>query len=107
MKRICERGLNWFQIYDYKGNVRQCSWTEDGYIGNLQDNTVYEVYHSEEAEKIRNRLTCGDYSLCKVDACPYLAMNELEKHMLEYERDGRKCGSSRKKRKFRSILCKN
>ena len=85
MKRICERGLNWFQIYDYKGNVRQCSWTEDGYIGNLQDNTVYEVYHSEEAEKIRNRLTCGDYSLCKVDACPYLAMNELEKHMLEYE----------------------
>lgn len=85
MKKICERGLNWFQIYDYKGNVRQCSWTEDGYIGNLQDNTVHEVYHSEEAEKIRNRLINGDYSLCKVDACPYLAMNELEKHMLEYE----------------------
>ena len=85
MKRICERGLNWFQIYDYKGNVRQCSWTEDGYIGNLQENTVYEIYHGEAAEKIRNRLTDGDYSLCKVDACPYLAMNELDKHMLEYE----------------------
>lgn len=85
MKKICERGLNWFQIYDYRGNVRQCSWTEDGYIGNLQDNTVYEVYHSKEAQKIRNRLTSGDYSLCKVDACPYLAMNEIEEHLLEYE----------------------
>lgn len=85
MKRICERGLNWFQIYDYKGNVRQCSWTKDGKIGNLQDNTVYEIYHSDAAEKIRNRLINGDYSQCNVDACPYLAMNELDKHMVEYE----------------------
>lgn len=85
MKKICERGLNWFQIYDYKGNVRQCSWTEDGYIGNLQDSTVEEVYHSEEAEQLRKRLISGDYSKCKVDACPYLAMRELDKHMIEYE----------------------
>lgn len=85
MQRICERGLNWFQIYDYKGNVRQCSWTKDGYIGNLQENTVKEVYHSPKAEKIRQRLLEGDYSLCNVDACPYLAMKEIDKHILEYE----------------------
>ena len=52
MKKICDRGLNWFQIYDYKGNVRQCSWTKDGNIGNLYDNTVEEVYHSDKAKKL-------------------------------------------------------
>lgn len=86
MKRICERGLNWCQIYDDDGNVRQCSWTVDGHIGNLQDNTMYEIYHGERAESVRNRLLKGDYSLCKVDACPYLAMNDLENHMIEYEK---------------------
>lgn len=85
MKRICKRGLNWFQIYDYKGNVRLCSWTEDGYIGNLRDNSVEEVYHSDKAKSVRKRLESGDYSKCKIDACPYLAMNELNKHMVEYE----------------------
>lgn len=87
MNKICERGLNWFQIYDYKGNVRQCSWTKDGYIGNLQENSVEEVYHSERAQEIRERLMAGDYSLCDVDACPYLAMNEIEKHLIEYEEE--------------------
>lgn len=85
MKKICERGLNWFQIYNYKGDVRQCSWTEDGYIGNLQESSVEEIYHSQRANQIRERLETGDYSQCKVDACPYLAMNELDKHMIEYE----------------------
>lgn len=85
MKKICESGLNWFQIYDYKGDVRQCSWTEDGYIGNLQDNSVEEIYHSKRAKAIRARLESGDYSQCKIDACPYLAMNELDKHLIEYE----------------------
>lgn len=85
MRRICERGLNWFQLYDYKGNVRQCSWTKDGYIGNLQENTVEEIYHSDRANKIRERLLEGDYSLCNIDACPYLAMNEIDKHAIEYE----------------------
>ena len=85
MKKICDRGLNWFQIYDYKGNVRQCSWTKDGNIGNLYDNTVEEVYHSDKAKKIRSHLINKDYSICNIDACPYLAMNEVEKHLIEYE----------------------
>lgn len=85
MKKICDRGLNWFQIYDYRGSVRQCSWTRDGYIGNLIDDTVEDIYHGEKAERIRERLVNGDYSLCDVDACPYLAMNDLDKHIIEYE----------------------
>lgn len=85
MQKICARGLNWFQIYNYKGDVRQCGWTKDGYIGNLQENTVKEVYHSSQAEKIRKRLLKGDYSLCNIDACPFLAMKEINKNLLEYE----------------------
>lgn len=85
MKRICERGLNWFQLYNYKGSVRLCGWIDDGHIGNLQESSVYEIYHGEKAEHIRECLLKGDYSMCKVDACPYLAMNDLENHMVEYE----------------------
>lgn len=85
MKKICENALNWFQIYNYQGDVRQCCWTRDGYIGNLQKNSIEEIYHGEKAEQIRKRLEAGDYSLCDVDACPYLAMNEIEKHLIEYD----------------------
>lgn len=85
MKCICDRGLNWFQIYDYKGDVRLCSWLENGYIGNLLKNNVHEIYHGELAQKIRSRLINGDYSMCKVDACPYLAMNEIDKHLVEID----------------------
>lgn len=86
MKKICERGLNWFQIYDSNGSVRLCSWTRDGYIGRLTDSTVKELYHNEHASRIRERLSSADYSMCKIDACPYLAMNEIEEHLIEYER---------------------
>lgn len=83
--RICERGINWFQIHNANGDVRQCSWVYNGHIGNLLEQTVEEVYHSDEAEAIRNRLANNDYSICDIDACPYLAMNDLESHMLEID----------------------
>lgn len=85
MKRICERGLNWFQVYNDKGDVRLCGWLKDSHIGNLLDNTVEEIYHGEQAVKLREHFERGDYSLCNLDACSYLAQCELEHHMIEYE----------------------
>lgn len=85
MKKICERALNWFQIYDCEGNVRLCSWTRDGKIGSLMDHSVEELYHDDCANRVRERLTSGDYSECKMDACPYLAMNEINEHLVEYD----------------------
>lgn len=78
--RICNRALDFFQIYDCDGRTRICCWTRDCYIGKITENSVYELYHGEAANHIRNRHIADDYSLCKKDACPYLATGEIDKH---------------------------
>ena len=81
--KICERGLNWFQIYNYKGDVRLCGW-RDGYIGNLMEHSIHEIWHGERAQEIRRQLLADDYSRCNIDACPYLANHEMDKRKVEY-----------------------
>jgi len=85
--KICERGLNWFQIYNDKGDVRLCSWIgrNGGYIGNLLQNSVYDIWHGEKAQEIRQQLLSDDYSGCNIDACPYLANHEVDKYKVEYD----------------------
>ena len=83
--KICRRMMEWIQIIDYKGNVRSCSWLNNNIIGCLSDNTMKEIYHSEHANELREKLSCGDYSDCIVDACPYLAMNTIEDNLVEID----------------------
>lgn len=83
--KLCERGLNFVQIYDDMGNVRICSWTRDGYLGSLLDKSFEELYHGEIANRVRDRLIRGDYCECKVDDCPWLACNEMHDHMVELD----------------------
>jgi wyosine [tRNA(Phe)-imidazoG37] synthetase (radical SAM superfamily) len=83
--KICERGLNFIQVYNCKGDVRLCSWIKDRELGNLIDNTMVEIYHSDKAKELRKCLINGDYSHCVIDACPYLAMDDLDNHMLEID----------------------
>ena len=83
--RLCKRGLNFVQIYDDLGSVRICSWTKDGYVGNLLENSLEEIYHGEKANKLRNRLAQGDYSLCNVDDCPWLACGEIDDNLVEID----------------------
>lgn len=77
MSKLCRLGRNWIQIYNLDGDVRECGWTSDGYIGNLMNHTLPELYHSEQAKKLRERLVRQDYSKCLVDGCPYLMMGEI------------------------------
>ena len=81
--KLCERGLNFVQIYNDTGDVRICSWTKDGYVGSLLNHTFEELFHSETADQLRNRLACGDYCDCNVDDCPWLACGEIENHQVE------------------------
>lgn len=84
--KLCERGLNFLQVYDDYGNVRLCAWIVDGSnIGNLLDSSVDEVFHGEKAQSVRNRLGCGDYSKCIIDNCPWLSCNEMDKHLVEID----------------------
>lgn len=85
MKKICERALNWIQIIDHGGTVRGCSWINDNIIGSLSCQSMKEIYHGKQAEELRQRLMKKDYSLCNIDACPYLAMGDIDNHMVEME----------------------
>ena len=82
---LCERILNFVQIIDCRGTVRLCSWINNNEIGSLSQNTMDEMYHSSHAEELRQKLACGDYSDCIVDACPYLAMGTINEHLIEID----------------------
>lgn len=84
-RKICERALNWIQIIDYKGTIRLCSWMRDNIIGSLSCQNIKQIYHSERAYDLREKLMNGDYSLCNIDECPYLAMNDMNNHMIEID----------------------
>lgn len=87
-KRICERGLNRIQIIDHKGNIRICSWIADGdngRIGTLSQQSLNEIYHGKRANELRERMFDGDYSMCNIDSCPFLAMDILDEHIVEVD----------------------
>ena len=85
MRRICERLLNFVQVIDHRGTVRLCGWLQDNVIGALTEKSMKEIWHGEYASQLRSRLMEGDYSQCIVDACPYLAMDDLESHLIEVD----------------------
>lgn len=83
--KLCRRIVEWVQIIDYKGTVRLCGWLENNIIGCLSDNTMEEIYHSDCANALREKLADGDYSGCLIDACPYLAMGTISDNLIEIE----------------------
>jgi len=78
------------QIYNDRGDARICGWRigegghAGGYVGNLMEHSIDEIWHSERAQEIRHQLLADDYSKCNIDACPYLANHEIEEHKVEY-----------------------
>lgn len=82
---MCERILNWVQIIDHKGTVRLCSWIDNNIIGSLSHQTLKEIYSGVHANELRKRLEDKDYSQCIVDACPYLAMDDIKNHLVEVD----------------------
>ena len=84
--RICERALHHIQVIDADGSVRICSWQYDGgVIGKLSENTMEEVYNSEEARLIRRMHFEKDYSNCNPNACPFVANNNVDEHSIDVD----------------------
>lgn len=81
--KICDRGLNWIQVCDEKGLVNVCSWRRKAEIGNLLQDSFYDIYHRKTAEKIRSELIQGDYSGCWIENCPFLSNQSIDKHCVE------------------------
>lgn len=82
--KICKRGL-YIQIIDEIGTIRACSWAGYYLLGNLRDNSLLEVYHSEAAKRFRQTLLNGTYDFCNEENCPWMANNMLESQMVEVD----------------------
>ncbi len=76
--KICGRAVNFIQIINAEGDVRVCGWNRNNIIGNLLKQSMPEIMHSGEAEKIREMLSVGNFSYCDIDNCPYLANDRME-----------------------------
>ena len=83
--RICNTGLNFFQVNNDLGDCRICAWTTDCYVGNLIDQSYEEIWNGKRACALRNRLINQDYSKCIIDNCPYLSKNEIDKHVVDID----------------------
>ena len=80
---LCRRAVEFEQVCNEEGEVRICGWLKDGgIIGRLTDNTMEEIYHSTEAELIREYHANKDYSNCNPNACPYVANNNVEENFI-------------------------
>ena len=85
--KLCERAINFVQVINEDGAVRQCSWLYDGgVIGYLTQNSMEEIYHSEEAKLIRDMHARGDFSNCNPNRCPYVANNTVSEHEIEIDK---------------------
>ncbi len=75
----CNRPFDSIYLKNHFGDVILCSWTDyhKGIIGNLNKNSLDEIWHGEKAEELRNMFRKGDFSLCSKVGCPYLQNNEL------------------------------
>lgn len=72
--KLCKRAIEYLQIVDDYGTVRQCSWQCDGgFLGSLLEHDIDELFHNEQAKLIRKRHANQDFSNCNPDACPYVA----------------------------------
>ncbi|MCR5678137.1 MAG: hypothetical protein K6G13_08920 [Agathobacter sp.] len=84
--KLCDRAIEFVQIMNEDGAVRQCSWLKDGgIIGYLTQNSLDEIYHSKEAQLIRDMHCREDYSNCNPNTCPFVANNTVAEHMIEIE----------------------
>ncbi len=83
---LCSRTINFIQITNEDGAVRQCSWLNDGgIIGYLTKNSLKEIYHSKEAENIRKMHAEGDHSNCNPNQCPYVANGTVDSVSIDIE----------------------
>lgn len=83
---LCRRTIEFVQVINEDGEVRLCSWLKDGgVIGKLTDNTMEEIYHSSEAELIREYHLNKNYSNCNPNACPYVANNNVEENFIKID----------------------
>ena len=57
--KICERAVNFIQTIGFEGKIRICGWMFDCVVGNLSENSFYDIYHGKKARAIYHKLGGG------------------------------------------------
>ncbi len=77
--KFCASPFEYFYIDNYKGNVALCPWMHRDvlFVGNVFTQPLDAIWHGEKANRLRARIRQGDYSMCRLDGCPFLQNNNL------------------------------
>ena len=73
--KFCERPFKHAHLAR-DGEVWPCAWMHCT-IGNLNEQTLGEMWHSVGAEQARDSILNGSFSFCRGTSCPYLERDEL------------------------------
>lgn len=86
--KICERSINYVQIFDIEGDIRVCGWMNGnmGAIGNLVENDFAYIMHNDKAQKIWDAFENETFECCNIDNCPYQSNNRLNEVMVNIDK---------------------
>jgi len=75
-KLFCSKPFKWFEVTGFKnpkGDVYMCcpGWLSTP-IGNLQNQSVEEIWNGKKAQKIRRSILDGTFDYCNRKTCPFL-----------------------------------
>lgn len=73
--KFCNRPFQYAYLAD-KGEVWPCGWMHF-VIGNLYEQNLDEIWHSEAAEQARQSILNGSFAFCRKMSCPYCERDEL------------------------------
>lgn len=73
--KFCERPFR-FAYLRYGGEVWPCGWMHY-VIGNLYEQNLDEIWHSEAAQKARESILDGSFAYCRKTSCPFCERGEL------------------------------
>lgn len=73
--KFCERPYTYAYFGD-KGEVWPCGWMHYT-IGNLYEQDIDEIWHSEAADKARQSIQNGSFAFCRETSCPFCERGEL------------------------------
>lgn len=73
--KFCERPFKHAHLAR-DGEVWPCAWMHCT-IGNLNERTLGEMWHSEGAELARESILNGSFAFCRGTSCPYIERDEL------------------------------
>jgi len=73
-RHYCTRPFEFFETYD-DGSIGFCcpSWYNNYEIGNINDNSVEEVWNGEAAQELRRSILDGSFKYCDEKVCPHLS----------------------------------